>query len=129
MVKYLSIYPTAGDPESMPVHDLSFSIGFYEKTFGFKVESKTAVSATFVRDDIKWTIVEDTTRDPTQAQLHFGVDDPETAREEVIASGAENIPNCRVTELRIWEEGDMKIKMFSVVCPDGLCFTVGKSVA
>lgn len=61
----------------MPVHDLSASIPFYERRLDFKVDSKTAVTATFVRDDVKWAIVEDMTRDPTEAQIHFEVDDPE----------------------------------------------------
>jgi catechol 2,3-dioxygenase-like lactoylglutathione lyase family enzyme len=128
MVKYLSIYAIAGDPASMPVHDLSASIPFYENTFGFKVDSKTAVSATFVRDDVKWTIVEDTTRSSLDASLHFGVDDAVGAREEIVASGCEKLPRCRVTELKIWEEEDMKMNSFNVIAPDGLCFSVGQNL-
>jgi len=50
------------------------------------------------------------------------------AREEVIESGAEEVPGCRVTELRIWEAGHVKLNLFNVVAPDGLCFSVGKNL-
>jgi len=82
---------------------------FYEKTFWFKVASKTAVSVTFVRDDIQFTIGEDTSRDPTVAQIQFGL--MTRPRGKMSSPVVQMCLDVGVAELRFWEGVSMRLNI------------------
>ena len=119
---YKRAAPYADDALNLPVADVDASIPFYEKTFGFQVESRTASPVKTVilaRDDIKIGLAENG-GNPEQEGCFFEVDNIEAAFEEV--KGTEPTES----DFRIDKIGDDSYRVFFVVAPDGLCYMLAQ---
>ena len=113
-----------GDPMNLPTGDVDASAAFYEKHFGFRVESRSEVphaSAVLVRDEVRFGLAENG-GDPTQDGCAFEVDDTLAARGEIISTGL-----TTVSEPKNENRADgSKWLAFFVTAPDGLCFWLGQ---
>ena len=74
--------PYADDALNLPVADVDAAIPFYEKTMGFRVESRSDKSAILARDAVRIGLAENG-GDPSQEGCFFEVDDLDAAFEEV----------------------------------------------
>ena len=119
---YKRAAPYADDALNLPVADVDAAIPFYEKTFGFHVESRTASptkSVILARDDVKIGLAENG-GDPSQEGCFFEVDNAEAAFEEIKGTKPSD------TDFRIDKFGETSYRVFFVVAPDGLCYMLGE---
>lgn len=124
MTMYIRAVPYADDELNLPVADVSASLPFYERVFGFRLESTTespCKKATLERDTIRIGIAENG-GDPSQEGCFFEVDNVQLAYEELRENGLkQDSPKYRVDE-----HGGVRYRVFFVVAPDGLCFCLGE---
>ncbi|MEK6335462.1 MAG: VOC family protein [Acidobacteriota bacterium] len=119
---YKRAAPYADDALNLPVADVDASIPFYEKTFGFRVESRAASpvkSVILARDDIKIGLAENG-GNPEQEGCFFEVDNIEAAFEEVKGTQPTG------SDLTIDKIGNDSYCVFFVVAPDGLCYMLAQ---
>ena len=112
------------DPMNLPTADVEASAAFYEKHFGFRVESRSEVphaSAVLVRDDVKFGIAENG-GDPTQDGCAFEVNDALAALAEIKGTGLASVSE---PENENRPDGSKWLAFF-VTAPDGLCFWLGQ---
>jgi catechol 2,3-dioxygenase-like lactoylglutathione lyase family enzyme len=134
---YKSAWPYADDAMNLPVEDVETAVPFYEEIMGFQLMSrgdtpnKTAVLG---RDDIKIGLAENG-GDPNQEGCFFEVDNAEVAFDELKANGLTAHPvwvsrkspeEREEAGFRIDKHGDTSFKVFFVVAPDGLCYSLGE---
>ena len=111
---------------NLPVADVESALGFYERIFAFRVESRNdgpPRAAVLARDDIRIALVENG-GDPTQEGCFFEVDDVEAAFAELQSNGL----GKESADYRVEQHGDKKFRLFFVVAPDGLCYCLGEVV-
>ncbi len=114
--------PYADDAMNLPVEDVDAAIPYYEKTFSFRVVSRTNEphkSVVLARDEIQIGLAENG-GDPTQEGCFFEVNDIEAAFAEIKGKPLAE------TDLRIDKHGDESLRVFFVVAPDGLCYMIGE---
>jgi lactoylglutathione lyase len=119
---YKRAAPYADDALNLPVADVDAAIPFYERTFGFRVVSKTDSphkSVIFTRDAIQIGLAENG-GDPTQEGCFFEVDNAAAAFEEIKGKAPAD------SDFRIDKFGDTSYRVFFVVAPDGLCYMLGE---
>lgn len=116
--------PYANDALHLPVKDVASAIPYYEQTFGFRVESRSAsphAVAILARDGIRIGLAENG-GDPTQEGCFFEVDNVETAYSEINGKPAE--PGA----LKTLEAHGRRHRAFFVIAPDGLCYLIAQPV-
>ncbi|MDQ2938752.1 MAG: VOC family protein [Acidobacteriota bacterium] len=121
---YKTAYPYADDKMSLPVADLESAIPFYETVMGFRVLSRNDSphkSAILARDDIQIGLAENG-GDPAQEGCFFEVDDAEAAFAELKTNGLQQ----KEANFRTDQHGDTSYKVFFVIAPDGLCYSLGE---
>jgi lactoylglutathione lyase len=121
---YKNAWGYQGDAMNLPVRDVEASLPFYEKIFGFTVESSMPSSqarVALVRDDVRIALAENG-GDPEQDGCAFEVDDVEAAHAELKGNGLEKLSAIN-SEKR--DDGS-EWRAFFVIAPDGLCFWVGE---
>ena len=121
---YKNAWGYQGDAMNLPVRDVEASLPFYEKIFGFMVESSMPSSqarVALVRDDVRIALAENG-GDPEQDGCAFEVDDVEAAHAELKGNGLEKLSAIN-SEKR--DDGS-EWRAFFVIAPDGLCFWVGE---
>lgn len=134
---FLTAWPYADDAMNLPVENVESAISFYETIMGFRVVSRTdepLKSAVLARDNIQIGLAENG-GDPTQEGCFFEVDNAEAAFEELKSNGLtthpvwiERKPPAEREEagFRIDQHGATSFKVFFVVAPDGLCYSLGE---
>lgn len=113
-----------GDNMNLPVINIEAAISYYEKLFGFHLESTADMpvrSAVLQRDDIKIGFAENG-GDATQDGCFFEVDNVENAFAELKENGLEK----ENPGYDIQKHGDTNWKVFFIVAPDGLCYCIGE---
>jgi len=121
---FKSAYPYADDEMNLPVENVDAAIPFYETVMGFQVVSRNdspPKSAILGRDDIQIGLAENG-GDPTQEGCFFEVDSAEAAFAELKSHGLDR----EEANFRIDQYGDKSFKVFFVVAPDGLCYSLGE---
>ena len=116
--------PYADDAMKLPVADVDVAIPYYEKTFGFRVVSRSDESPRCVvlaRDQIQIGLAENG-GDPTQEGCYFEVDNIEAAFEEIKGKRPSE------SDLRIDKHGETSLRVFFEVAPDGLCYMIGQVI-
>jgi predicted enzyme related to lactoylglutathione lyase len=124
---FKNAWPYGEDKMNLPVRDLESVIPFYEKMFGFTVEPLQDVprkSAILRRDDIEIGFCENG-GDPAQEGCFFEVDNVEAAYRELAEKGLINERSA----IKFEQHGTTSWKLFYVVAPDGLCFSLGQRQA
>ena len=114
------------DKMNLPVENVETAIPFYQKIMGFKLISQTETpypSAILERDEIQIGLSENG-GDPTQDGCFFEVDNVETAFAELKLNGLER----ETPGFDIQKRGDIKLKVFFIVAPDGLCYCFGEKI-
>ena len=114
--------PYANDAMNLPVTDVAAAIPYYEKTFGFRVVSRTNEpnkSVVLARDEIQIGLAENG-GDPTQEGCFFEVDDIEAAFAEIKGRPPAD------SDFRIDQHGETSLRVFFEVAPDGLCYMMGQ---
>ena len=116
------VAPYAADAMNLPVADVDAAIPYYEKTFGFRVVSRSEGpprSVILERDSIQIGLAENG-GDPSQEGCFFEVDGIESEFEE--------IRGARPTEsaFRLDKFDSVPYRVFFVVAPDGLCYMLGE---
>ena len=114
--------PYADDALNLPVADVEAAIPYYEKTFGFRVVSRQDAprkSVILARDDIKIGLAENG-GDPTQEGCVFEVDNIEAAFAEI-----KGTPPA-VSDIGTDKFGNVPIRVFFEVAPDGLCYMIAE---
>jgi catechol 2,3-dioxygenase-like lactoylglutathione lyase family enzyme len=110
------------DPMNLPVADVETAIPFYEQTMGFQLirrEDSPHRRAVLARDRIQIALAENG-GDPTQEGCYFEIENIEAAFEEI--KGRK--PAESDLEIQSWGESTQRV--FFVVAPDGLCYTLGQ---
>ena len=113
-----------GDQLNLPVVNIEIAIPYYEKLFGLHLEStndKPVRSAILQRDDIRIGFAENG-GDASQDGCFFEVDNVENAFAELKANGLEREEAGYV----IQKHGETNWKVFFVVAPDSLCYSLGE---
>jgi len=121
---FKSAAPYADDALNLPVADIEAAIPYYERMFGFRVESRNNVphrSVILARDNIRIGLAENG-GDPSQEGCFFEVDSVTAAFAELKANGFQKDP----ADFRVDRFGDTSFKVFFVVAPDGLCYCLGE---
>ena len=124
---YKKAWGYQGDAMNLQVRDVGASVPFYERVFGFHVESSTPSSQHRVvlwRDDVRIALAENG-GDPEQDGCAFEVDDVAAAHAELKANGLEKLGEPTAEK----RDDGSEWKAFFVVAPDGLCFWVGERIA
>jgi lactoylglutathione lyase len=114
--------PYAEDALNLPVADVDAAVPFYEKTFDFRVVSKSDTphkSVILARDDIQIGLAENG-GDPSQEGCFFEVNNVEAAFEETKGKALTE------SDFRIDKFGDTSFRVFFVIAPDGLCSMIGQ---
>jgi lactoylglutathione lyase len=114
--------PYKEDALNLPVADVTTAVGFYEKTFGFRLVSigdKPNKHAVLERDQIQVGLAENG-GDPTQEGCFFEVDDVDAAFAEIRSKQA------NVSEPGLQKVNGRPFKGFFVVAPDGLCYMIAE---
>jgi lactoylglutathione lyase len=114
--------PFGNDALNMPVGSLEAAIPFYEYKLGFRLvsrEDRPMKRALLERDEVRIGLAENG-GDSSQEGCFFEVSDVEAAFVEI--KGME--PTAEDLELQ--EFGRLPFRVFFVVAPDGLCYTVGE---
>ena len=113
-----------GNALTLPVINIEIAIPYYEKLFGLHLESTADApvrSAILQRDDIRIGFAENG-GDASQDGCFFEVDNVETAFAELKANGLEK----EEAEYGLQRYGETNWKVFFVVAPDGLCYSLGQ---
>lgn len=113
-----------GDPLNLPVVNIEIAIPYYEKLFGLHLESTTdepVRSAILQRDNIRIGFAENG-GDASQDGCFFEVDNVENAFAELKANGLDR----EEAGYAIQKYGETNWKLFFVVAPDGLCYSLGE---
>ena len=121
-LRFISASPYQDDVLSLPVHDLSVSIPFYEKFMKFQVirrETKPYQLAILSRDEVKIGLAENG-GDPEQEGVYFTVNSVKQAFGFFSSNGLENLDDSSLST-SINEDG-----MFFIVAPDRLCYCFGE---
>jgi lactoylglutathione lyase len=121
---FKTAWPYQEDEMKLPVEDLQAAIPFYETIMGFQVVSRNDApykSAVLGRDGIQIGLAENG-GDPTQEGCFFEVDNVEAAFAELKSKGLEK----QDAGFRIDKHGETTWKVFFVVAPDGLCYSLGE---
>ncbi|MAJ71457.1 glyoxalase [Candidatus Poribacteria bacterium] len=121
-LRFISASPYQDDVLSLPVHDLSVSIPFYEKFMKFQVirrETKPYQLAILSRDEVKIGLAENG-GDPEQEGVYFTVNSVKQAFDFFSSNGLENLDDSSLST-SINEDG-----MFFIVAPDRLCYCFGE---
>ena len=124
---YKNVWGYQGDAMNLPVRDVGASAPFYERVFGFHVESSTPSSqhrVVLARDDVRIALAENG-GDPEQDGCAFQVDDVDAAHAELKANGLEKIGEIKPEK----REDGSEWRAFFVIAPDGLCFWVGQRIS
>ena len=122
-LRFISASPYQDDVLSLPVHDLSVSIPFYEKFMKFQVirrETKPYQLAILSRDEVKIGLAENG-GDPEQEGVYFTVNSVKQAFDFFSSNGLENLDDSSLST-SINEDG-----MFFIVAPDRLCYCFGEN--
>lgn len=112
---------------NLPVRDADAAVPFYERVFGFHVESSTPSSQHRVvlsRDEVRIALAENG-GDPEQDGVAFEVDDVAAAHAELKANGLEKLSAINIEK----RDDGSEWRAFFVVAPDGLCFWVGERIS
>ena len=123
-VTFKNVWGYQGDPMNLPTPNVDESAAFYEKHFGFRVESRSEVpyaSAVLVRDDVRFGIAENG-GDPSQDGCAFEVDNALAALMQFRHTGLTTVSEPK-NENR--QDGSKWLAFF-VTAPDGLCFWLGQ---
>ena len=121
-LRFISASPYQDDVLSLPVHDLSVSIPFYEKFMKFQVirrETKPYQLAILSRDEVKIGLAENG-GDPEQEGVYFTVNSVKQAFDFFSSNGLKNLDDSSLSA-SINEDG-----MFFIVAPDRLCYCFGE---
>ena len=121
-LRFISASPYQDDVLSLPVHDLSASIPFYEKFMKFQVirrKTKPYQLAILSRDEVKIGLAENG-GDPEQEGVYFTVNSVKQAFDFFSSNGLENLDDSSLST-SINEDG-----MFFIVAPDRLCYCFGE---
>ena len=124
---YKNAWGYQGDAMNLPVRDVGAATPFYERVFGFHVESSTPSSqhrVVLARDDVRIALAENG-GDPEQDGCAFQVDDVDAAHAELKANGLEKIGEIKPEK----REDGSEWRAFFVIAPDGLCFWVGQRIS
>ena len=126
-----------GDTMNLPVASVDDAIPFYERVFGFTVESRGNEphrSAVLERDGIRMALAENG-GDPSQDGVAFQTDDVDRLLEEwtsnlnsARANKASAFPNAKIDpepKAEKHEDGS-EWRVFFVIAPDGLCYWLGE---
>jgi lactoylglutathione lyase len=116
------VAPYADDKMNLPVADVEAAIPFYEKTFSFRVVSRSDSphkSVVLERHDIQIGLAENG-GDPAQEGCWFEVDDVAAAFREI--KGKEPAES----DLKVQKFSETPFRVFFVVAPDGLCYMIGE---
>jgi lactoylglutathione lyase len=115
------------DQLQLPVENVDAALPFYETVLGFRVVIRHEApyrAALLERDGLQIGLVENG-GDPTQDGCFFEVDDAEAAFAELQARGL----NQEAAAFRMDQYGAAVYKVFFVVAPDGLCYSLGERQA
>ena len=121
-LRFISASPYQDDVLSLPVHDLSASIPFYEKFMKFQVirrKTKPYQLAILSRDEVKIGLAENG-GDPEQEGVYFTVNSVKQAFDFFSSNGLKNLDDSSLST-SINEDG-----MFFIVAPDRLCYCFGE---
>ena len=121
-LRFISASPYQDDVLSLPVHNLSASIPFYEKFMKFQVirrETKPYQLAILSRDEVKIGLAENG-GDPEQEGVYFTVNSVKQAFDFFSSNGLKNLDDSSLST-SINEDG-----MFFIVAPDRLCYCFGE---
>lgn len=113
-----------GDTLNLPVPNLDAAIPFYEKVFGFRVESRGKEphrSAILARDHVRIGLAENG-GDPTQDGCAFHVQGLDALMAELSAKG---MPK-EEKDVGIEDRRGVPFRVFYAIAPDGLCFWFGE---
>jgi lactoylglutathione lyase len=122
-VIFKNAWPYQQDKMNLPVHDLGAALPFYETIMGFAVTAKQDSphkSATLSRDSVEIGLAENG-GDPGNDGCFFEVDNVEKALEELNSNGLK-IPSA----IQPHTHGDSSWRLFFVIAPDGLCYSIGE---
>ena len=114
--------PYKEDALNLPVADVDAAVPFYEKTFDFRLVSKSDEPhkrAILARDEIQIGLAENG-GDPTQEGCFFEVDDVDAALAEIRSKH----PN--ISEPGMQQVNGKTFKAFFVIAPDGLCYMIAQ---
>ncbi len=114
--------PYADDALNLPVADVDAAIPCYEKTFGFRVVSRQDQphkSVILERDQIQIGLAENG-GDPSQEGCVFEVDNVEAAFAEIKSKPSQE------SDFRLHKFGDVPVRVFFEVAPDGLCYMISQ---
>jgi predicted enzyme related to lactoylglutathione lyase len=109
---------------NLPVESVDSAIPFYENMMGFKVISRDSSpnkSAVLERDQVQIAIVENG-GDPTQDGCFFEVNDVQCAFQEMQSKGL----GKKQSEIRTEKHGNNSWRIFYIIAPDGLCYSIGE---
>lgn len=123
---YKNAWGYQGDAMNLPVRDVGAATPFYERVFGFHVESSTPSSqhrVVLARDDVRIALAENG-GDPEQDGVAFEVDDVAAAHAELKANGLEKIGEIKPEK----REDGSEWSAFFVIAPDGLCYWIGEKI-
>lgn len=123
--KFKNAWGYQGNKMELPVADLEAALPFYEKVFGFRLQSRNDApykSALLERDGIEVGFAENG-GDASQDGCAFEVDNVEATFAEFKANGLEK----ELSEFEIEKHDDGSVwKVFFVIAPDGLCYWFGE---
>ncbi len=121
---FKNAWPYGVDKMNLPVKDLETVVPYYETMFGCKVEpimNAPVKSAILTRDGVQIGFCENG-GDPAQEGCFFEVDNVENAYREMAEKGLINDRSA----IKFEQHGTTSWKLFYVVAPDGLCFSLGE---
>lgn len=121
---FKTVYPYQGDKLNLPVKNLENALPFYEKTLGFQILSRQDSpehSAILEREEVQIGLAENG-GDPTQDGCFFEVDNVANAFAEFKSNGL----NIEKAEFTTQQYGETIYKVFFIVAPDGLCYSLGE---
>ncbi len=113
-----------GDQMNLPVADVDAAIPFYLNIMGFKLVSRSDQphkKAIIGRNDVQLGLAEND-GDPTQDGCFFEVDDVQSALDELKSNGLHKDS----WSISSHQHGETKWRLFYVIAPDGLCYSIGE---
>ena len=116
------VFGYQGNNLNLPVKDVSESLPFYTKIFGFREVSRNDSphrSVLLARNQVRLGLAENG-GDPSQEGCFFEVDDVESALAEI------KLTKLNVSEPDMQSINGQTFKAFFVVAPDGLCFMIAQ---
>lgn len=121
---FKTAYPYQKDVMNLPVGNVENALPFYENILGFQILSRQdspCNSAILERDGIQIGLAENG-GDPAQDGCFFEVDNAENAFAEFKSNGL----NAEKAEFTTQQSGATIYKVFFIVAPDGLCYSLGE---